>query len=105
MKISLTFLQPVDVLGVHSEQQAFVMKHAEKVVDVVWPVAARIQSLGQGEERLRVVGEVINVENSFWVRDVVLLQVGVKTGSWSSDNGDKGILGIMMTLLLKRSHG
>lgn len=85
-KISLTFLQSVDVLGVHSEQQSFVMKHADEVVYVVWMVAAGIQSLGQGEEGLRVVGEVVNVENSFWVRDVVLLQVGVKTGSWSSGN-------------------
>lgn len=62
------------------------VKHADEVVDVVWSVAARIQSLGQGEERLRVVGEVVNVENSFWVRDVVLLQVGVKSCSWSSEN-------------------
>lgn len=62
------------------------MKHADEVVYVVGSVAARIQGLGQGEERLRVVGEVVNVENSFWVRDVVLLQVGVKTCSWSSEN-------------------
>lgn len=62
------------------------MKHADKVVYVVWSVAARIQSLGQGEERLRVIGEVVNVENSFRVRDVVLLHVGIKTCSWSSEN-------------------
>lgn len=87
-KISLTFLQSINVLGVHSQQQPFVMKHADEVVYVVGSVAARIQSLGQGEERLRVVGEVVNVENSFRVRDVVLLQVGVKTCSWSSENVD-----------------
>lgn len=85
VKLSLTFLQPIDVLRVHSQQQAFVMEHADEVVYVVGPVAARIQSLGQGEERLRVVGEVVNVENSFWVRDVVPLQVSVKTRSWSSE--------------------
>lgn len=61
------------------------MEHADEVVYVVGPVAARIQSLGQGEERLRVVGEVVNVENSFWVRDVVPLQVSVKTRSRSSE--------------------
>lgn len=53
-------------------------------MDVVGPVAAGVQRLGQGEEWLWVVGEVVDVENSFWVRDVVLLQVGVKTRSWSS---------------------
>lgn len=60
------------------------MEHADEIVYVVWSVAAGIQSFGQGEERLRVVGEVVDVENSFWVGNVVLLQVGVKTGSWSS---------------------
>lgn len=63
------------------------MKHADEVVYVVGPVAARIQHLGQREERLRVVGEVVDVKNGFWVRDVVLLQVGVKTCSWSSEHG------------------
>lgn len=85
---SLTFLQSVDVLGVHSEQQAFVMEHADEEVYVVGSVAAWIQSLGQREERLRVIGEVVDVENGFWVRDVVLLQVCVKTCSWSSENAE-----------------
>lgn len=62
------------------------MEHADEVVYVVGPVSARIQSLGQGEERLWVIGEVVDVENSFGVRDVVLLQVSVKTRSWSSEN-------------------
>lgn len=59
------------------------VEHADEVVDVVGTVAARIQSLGQGEERLGVVGEVVDVENGLRVRDVVLLQVGVETCSWS----------------------
>lgn len=84
-KLSLTFFQSIDVLRVHSEQQAFVMQHSDEVVYVVGPVATRIQSLGQGEERLWVVGEVVNVENSFWVRDVVLFQVGVKACPWGSE--------------------
>lgn len=56
--VSLTFLQSVNVLRVHSEQQAFVMKHANEIVYVVGSMAARIQSFSQGEERLRVIGEV-----------------------------------------------
>lgn len=60
------------------------MEHADEVVYVIGSVAAGIQSLGQGEERLWVVGEVVDVENGFWVRDVVFLQIGVKTCSWSS---------------------
>lgn len=65
------------------------VKHADEVVYVVGSVAARIQSFGQGEERLRVVGEVVNVENSFWVRDVVLLQVGIETCAWRPDRKKK----------------
>lgn len=80
---SLTFLQPVDVLRVHAAQQALVMEHSDEVVHVVGPVTAGVQSLGQREERLRVVGEVVDVENGFWVRDVELLQVGIETRSWS----------------------
>lgn len=63
------------------------VEHTDEVVDVVGPVAAGIQSLGQREERLRVIGEVVNVENSFWVRDAVLLQVSVKACSRSSEKG------------------
>lgn len=59
------------------------MKHADKVVNVVGSMAARIQSLGQGEKRLGVIGEVVNVENGLWVREAVLLQVGIETCSWS----------------------
>lgn len=83
--LPLTFLQAVDVLRVHAQQQAFVVERADEVVDVVGPVAAGIQGLGQREERLRVVGKVVNVENGLWVRDVVLLQVGIKSSSWSSE--------------------
>lgn len=82
---SLTFLQPVDVLRVHSAQQTLVVEHSDEVVYVVGPVTAGVQSLGQREERLRVVGEVVNVENGFWVRDVELLQVGIETRSWSPE--------------------
>lgn len=85
LTLSLTFLQSINVLCVHSEKQAFVMKHADEVVYVVGPVAARIQHLGQREEGLRVIGEVVDVENGFWVRDVVLLQVGIETCAWSSE--------------------
>lgn len=60
------------------------MQHVDEVVDVVWPVAAGIQRLGQREEGLRVIGEVVDVEDGLWVRDAVLLQVGVESRSWSS---------------------
>lgn len=45
-ELRLTLLESVDVLCVHSEQQAFVVKHADEVVDVVGTMAARIQNLG-----------------------------------------------------------
>lgn len=91
---SLTLLQAVDVLRVHAQQQAFVVEHADEVVDVVGPVASRIQSLGQGEERQRVVGEEVDVEDGLWVGNVVLLQVGIQARSRSperrrNDGSDK----------------
>lgn len=61
------------------------MQRADEVVDVVGPVAAGIQRLGQREEGLRVVGEVVDVEDGLWVGNAVLLQVGVESRSWSSD--------------------
>lgn len=84
-RLPLTLLQPVDVLRVHAQQQAFVMEHADEVVDVVGPVAAGIQSLGQGEERQRVGGEVVDVEDGLRVGDVVSLQVGIQARSRSSE--------------------
>lgn len=82
---SLTLLQPVDVLRVHAQQQALVVQHADEVVDVVGPVAPGVERLGQGEERLRVVGEVVDVEDGLRVGNVVLLQVGVQARSRSSE--------------------
>lgn len=81
------------------------MEHTDEVVDVVGPVAARIQSLGQREERLRVIGEVVNVEDSFWVRDVVLLQVSVKACSRSSEKGqfDTDIIIMVMIIMVMPS--
>lgn len=82
---SLTLLQAVDVLRVHAQQQAFVVEHADEVVDVVGPVASRIQSLGQGEEWQWVVGEEVDVEDGLWVGNIVLLQVSVQARSWSPE--------------------
>lgn len=68
------------------------VEHADEVVDVVGPVASRIQSLGQGEERQRVVGEEVDVEDGLWVGNIVLLQVGIQACSWSPEqrrNDDK----------------
>lgn len=62
------------------------VKHADEVVYVVGSVSARIESFGQGEERLWVIGEVVDVEDGFRVGDVVLLQVSIKTCPWSSGN-------------------
>lgn len=84
-QLSLTLLQPVDVLRVHAQQQAFVMEHADEVVDVVGPVVAGIQSLCQGEEWQWVVGEVVDVEDGLRVGDAVLLQLGIQACSRSSE--------------------
>lgn len=102
---SLTFLQPVDVLRVHAQQQAFVMQHADEVVDVVGPVAAGIQSLRQGEEWQRVIGEVIDVEDGLRVGDVELLQVSIQACSWSSgqQRNNTKVTGVLKSKKKKKS--
>lgn len=72
-------------MRVRAQQQALEVQRADEVVDVVGPVGAGIQGLGQREEGLRVVGEVVDVEDGLWVGNAVLLQVGVESRSWSSD--------------------
>ena len=60
------------------------VQHADEVVDVVGPVAAGVQLLGQGEEGTGVLGEVVDVEDGLRVRDAILFEVGVQPGSWGS---------------------
>lgn len=66
------------------------VQHADEVVDVVGPVAAGVQRLGQGEEGLRVVGEEVDVEDGLGEGEVVLLQVGVQACSWGSGGREGG---------------
>lgn len=73
------------------------VQHADEVVYIIGTMAARIKGLGQGEEWLRVVGKVINVENGFWVRDVILLQVGIKACSRSPENTEVQISQSLIT--------
>lgn len=80
--VPLTALQAVNVLGVQAQQQALLMQHADEVVHVVGPVVARVQLLGQGEEWTRVIGEIVDIEDGLWVREVVLFQVGIQTSPW-----------------------
>lgn len=61
------------------------VQHADEVVDVVGSVTAGINHLGKRKERLRVVGEIVHVENGFRVGNVVCFQVGVEARPWSSD--------------------
>lgn len=68
------------------------MQRADEVVDVVGPVAAGVQLLGQGEERLWVVGEVVNVENGLRIRDVIPLQVRIQACGWGSGGGTEQTL-------------
>lgn len=80
-----TFLQAVDVLGVHAQQQTFLVQHADEVMDVIGSMSARVQLFGQREERTRIVGEVVDIEDGFRVWNVVLFQVGIQACAWGSD--------------------
>lgn len=82
--MALTLLQAVDVLRVHSEQQALLVQHADEVVSVVWPVASGVQFFCQGEEGPRVVGEEVDVEDGFREGGVVPLEVCVQPSSGGS---------------------
>lgn len=75
--IQHTFLQAVDILGVHAEQQTFLVKHADEVMDVIGSMSARVQLFGQREERTRVIREVVDIEDCFRVGNVVFFQVGI----------------------------
>lgn len=61
------------------------VEHADEVVDVVGPVASWIQSLGQGEEWQRVIGEEVDVEDGLRVGNIVPLQVGIQARSRSPE--------------------
>lgn len=47
-------------------------------------MAARKQSFSKREEGLWVVREIVDVENRLWVRQIILLQVVIKSCPWSS---------------------
>lgn len=81
----ITSLQAVDVLRVHPEELALPVEQAHKVMGQVRQVVSRIQLLGQGEERIRVVVEELNFKYGLSVGEVVLLQVVVQSAAWRSE--------------------
>lgn len=83
--VPLTLLQSVDVLSVHAEQQILLMQHADEIMDVIRTMVARVQLLGQRKERTRVFGEVIDVEDGFGIRNVVLFQICIQTRAWGPE--------------------
>lgn len=75
----LTSLQAVDILRVHSEELALVMKEPYEIVCEVGLVVAWVQLFGQGKERVGVVMEVVDLEDGFCVRKIILLEVVIET--------------------------
>ena len=75
----LTSLQAVDILRVHSEELALVMKQTYEIVCEVGLVVAWVQLFGQGKERVGVVMEVVDLEDGFCVRKIILLEVVIET--------------------------
>lgn len=74
-----TSLQPVDVLRVHPEQLALLVKQTHKVVCQIRLVVSWIQFSGQSEEGLWVSMEKFDLKDGLGVGQVVLLQVMVQT--------------------------
>lgn len=75
----LTPLQSVNVLSVHPEQLALIVKQPNEVVREVGFVIARIQLFGKCEERVGIVMEVIYFKYGLSIREIVLLEVVIKT--------------------------
>lgn len=74
----LTSLQSIYVLCVQTQEKPFIKQKAEKVVGVVGPVTAWVQLLGQHVERLRILEEVAQFKDGFWVWNIILLEVIVE---------------------------
>jgi hypothetical protein len=84
MSNTLTSLQAIDVLRIHTQQQVAVVQRLGKVVQVVGAVLATgVQLFGQGEKRSGVVLKIVNVENGLRVWDAVLLKIIVQPCAWS----------------------
>lgn len=77
----LTSLQSIDVLSVHPEQLAFVMKQPDEVVCQIGTIITRIQLFSQGKERFRVVIEIVNLKYGLGIGEVILLEVVIKATS------------------------
>lgn len=58
------------------------MQESQEIVGVVGSVVARVELLSQSEKGLRVGKEIHQLEDGFWVRDVVLLKVTVEAAPW-----------------------
>lgn len=74
-----TSLQPVDVLRVHPEQLALLVKQTHKVVSQIRLVVPWIQLSGQSEEGVWVSMKEFYLKNGLGVGQVVLLQVIIQT--------------------------
>ena len=94
---ALTSLKPINVLCVVPEQNSFVLQQSHEAVGQAGRVLARVQLLGQAEERLRVAGEVRHVKHCGRVREVILLKVVVETGSWGPFGRSTNSVGIKST--------
>lgn len=66
------------------------MQESQEVMGVVGPVIARVQLLGQREKGLRIVEEVGNFKDGFWIGNVVLLKVTVQATPRRPAEGTKG---------------
>ena len=81
--IILTSLQAINVLSVVPQQYSLLLQQMHKVVHSVGLVLARIELLGQSEERLRVSREKPNIKNGSGIRDPILFEVVIETSAWA----------------------
>lgn len=77
-----TSFQPVDVLRVHPEKLALVVEQPYKIMAQVGLIVPWIQLFGQGEERIRVSMEKVDLKYGLGVGQVILLQVVIETATW-----------------------
>lgn len=65
-------VERIDVLREHAEELALLVEEAEEVVREGGVEVAGVQLLGEGKEGLRGGLEVADLEDGFWVGELVL---------------------------------
>lgn len=86
MSFCLTSLKSVNVLSVAPKQDSLVLEQPQEAVGQAGTEPARVQLLGQTEERSWVAVEVGSVKDGRGLGQLVLLEIVIQTTPWGSSD-------------------